>query len=178
MNYEEYLIMFVGLFIIIFVIDYFLINKKRLNLIKNKGKTKKGKNKKVKSIGEIDYLIAKFHLKESKLNKDQVIIWVSIINSFIISFTSCIVMMLNTKKIWQFLIAFVLLFSLIYALYEIYGRSLVKKVGTVSKKSNNDSKIVIEAKLEIKTNNKENNKRKTKKKSETKKTKRKSDKNE
>ena len=126
-EYLENLILFISLFIIIFLIDYFFINKRRLTLIKNKGVTKKGKVKKVKSIGEIDYLKAKFKLNSHKLNKDKAIIWISIINSFIISFTSSIILLIPLKMIWQLLIAFIILFSLIYALYEIYGRYLKRK---------------------------------------------------
>ncbi len=112
--------------LVVFVVDYYFINKRKLALINNKGMTKKGKKKKVKSIGEIDYLVAKFQLKENKLNKENVIIWISLINSFIISIVSSVIMLMPFKIMWQMLIAFVLLFGLIYALYEIYGRYLKK----------------------------------------------------
>ena len=125
--YLESLLVFLGVFLIIFLIDYFLINRRRLNLKNNVGKTKKGKVKKVKNIGEIDYLMAKFHLDETKLDKNKIIIWISLINSFIISFTSTIIVLIPLKLIWQLLIAFVILFALIYALYEIYGRHLKKQ---------------------------------------------------
>ena len=62
MKYEYALYLFVILMIIVFLVDYYLINKKRLYLITNKGKNKKGKNKKIKNIGELDYLIMKFKL--------------------------------------------------------------------------------------------------------------------
>ena len=55
MKYEYALYLFVILMIIVFLVDYYLINKKRLYLITNKGKNKKGKNKKIKNIGELDY---------------------------------------------------------------------------------------------------------------------------
>ena len=127
MNKIEVLIVFLSLLIIVFLIDYFIINKPKLQLITNKGVTKKGKKKKIKNISELDYLITKFKLKEKKLNKNKIIIWVSFLNSFIIAFTSSIVMALDLNMLLQFLIAFVLLFSLIYALYEIYGRHLKKE---------------------------------------------------
>ena len=116
MKYLNTLYLFIGLFILIGVVDY-LINKKKL---------KKKKNKKNKPIGEIDYLVTKFKLDRSKININKAIIYIAIINSFIISFTSCLIMIIPLKLIWQMLIAFVLLFSLIYALYEIYGRHLKK----------------------------------------------------
>ena len=127
MKYEEAIYTFIILMIVIFIIDYFIINKRRLNLINNNGKTKKGKKKKVKSISEIDYLINKFKLDDKKLNKENIIIWVSLINSFIISLVSSVIMLMPFKIMWQLLIAFALLFGLIYSLYEIYGRYLKNK---------------------------------------------------
>ena len=116
MKYLNTLYLFIALFIIIGLVNYY-INKRKLN---------KKKNKKNKNIGEIDYLVSKFKLDKNKLNKNKMIIYIAIINSFIISFTSCLIMIIPLKLIWQMLIAFVLLFSLIYALYEIYGRHLKK----------------------------------------------------
>lgn len=127
MNYEQAIYIFLILMLIVFLVDYYLINKRKLALIKNKGKTKKGKQKKIKSIGEIDYLTIKFKLNKKKLNEDRMIIWISLINSFIISIVSSVVMLMPLKLMWLMLIAFVLLFCLIYSLYEIYGRHLKKK---------------------------------------------------
>ena len=118
MDYLKTLYLFVGLMLVVFLVDYYLVNKRKLKLINNKGKNK--------TIGELDYLIIKFKLKEKKLNKDRVIFWIAIINSFIISFVSSVVMLLDIPIVFQLLIAFVLLFSLIYSLYELYGRHLKK----------------------------------------------------
>jgi len=126
MNYEEAFYLFLGLLILIYIIDYFLINKHRLKLIRNNGITKKGKKKKAKNISELDYLVSKFKLNKDKLNEEKVIIWISLINSFIIAITSSIIILLPFKLMWQMLIAFIMLFGLIYALYEIYGRHLKK----------------------------------------------------
>ncbi len=125
-KYLEDFLFFIGLLVIIFIIDYFFINKRKLNQIENKKQTKKGK-KKIKSIGELDYLVTKFKLDSNLINKDKAIIWFSLINSFIISFTSCLIVLIPMKLIWQLLIAFALLFGLIYSLYEIYGRHLKNK---------------------------------------------------
>ncbi|MBE6154671.1 MAG: hypothetical protein E7163_03780 [Firmicutes bacterium] len=127
MKYEESLLIFLTLFIIIFIVDYFFINKRKLKLLNNNGTTKKGKKKKVKNISEIDYLVAKFKLDKRKLNKENMILWISIINSFIISIVSSVIIMFPFKIMWQLLIAFVLLFGLIYSLYEIYGSYLKRK---------------------------------------------------
>ena len=127
---NEYLLsiyIFIGLLIIVFLIDYFLINKKKLNLIKNKGLTKKGKKRKIKSTSEIDYLTMKFKLNKKNLNMDRMIIMISLINAFIISVVSSIVMLMPFAIMWQLIVAFALLFGLIYALYEIYGRHLKKE---------------------------------------------------
>ncbi len=104
--------MFLIFLLIIFIITYFM------NL---------SKYKKKKSIGEIKYLINKFNLDEKKLKKRQMILWVSIIDAFIISFVGTFIFMLPIDYVWKFLAGFVLLFALIYALFEIYGRHLVKK---------------------------------------------------
>ena len=93
----------------------------------NKRKNKKGKNKKIKNIGEIDYLIMKFKLDKKKINQNKAIFWIAIINSFIISSVSCVIMLIPLKLMWQMLIAFALLFALIYSIYEIYGRHLKKE---------------------------------------------------
>ena len=127
MDYKNAIYVFIILFIIIFLVDYYIINKRKLYLIENKGVNKKGKKKKVKPISEIDYLTSKFHLDKRKLKKKSMIFWISIINSFIISFVSSVIMLVPLKLMWQMLIAFALLFGLIYALYEIYGRHLKKK---------------------------------------------------
>ena len=127
---NEYLLsvyIFIGLFIIVYLVDYFLINKRKLTLIKNKGVTKKGKKKKIKNISEIDYLSAKFKLKQKDLDRDKMIIIISLINAFIISIVSSVIMLMPFAIMWQMIIAFALLFGLIYCLYEIYGRHLKHK---------------------------------------------------
>lgn len=123
------LIIFIGLFIIVFLVDYFLINKRKLTLINNKGVNKKGKKKKIKSIGEIDYLVTKFKLNQKKLDLKFAIVVIALINAFIISSVSAVIMLMPFAILWQMLIAFALLFGLIYSLYEIYGRHLKKKEG-------------------------------------------------
>ena len=105
--------LFLSFFLGIFIITYFM------NL---------SKYKKKKSIGEMKYLINKFNLDEKRLKKRKMILWVCIIDAFIISFVGTFIFMLPIDYVWKFLIGFVLLFALIYALFEIYGRHLVKKV--------------------------------------------------
>lgn len=116
---EQYLYQFLWFavfFIIIFVVYFFMLRHK----------LKKGKEK---SIGEVGYLIRKFHLDVKKLDYWKLIIPISFINAFIISFVSTVIMLFPVDMIWQLLIGFVLLFFLIYAIYEIYGRHLEKLYG-------------------------------------------------
>ena len=139
-NLLEPLIVFILVLIIIFIIDY-QINKNKLYLIEHKGLSKQNKKKKIKQIGEIDYLTHKFKLQDKTLYTKRVIFWISIINAFIISFTSTIITLIPLNMIFQLLIAFVLLFALIYSLYEIYGRHLKNiEDKTLIKEKNNISK--------------------------------------
>lgn len=110
-------IFFITLLLIVFFIDYFLIIKRKL----------KSKKKKNDDIMEINYLIAKFKLDKTKVLYKPVGLWCALINAFIISFVSTVISNIKLHMMWQLLIGFVLLFGLIYSLYEIYGRHLVKK---------------------------------------------------
>ena len=151
----ETLLIFIIVLIVIFIIDY-LINKKRLYLIEHNGLTKKNKKKKVKPIGEIDYLVVKFKLNRDKINQKKAIIWISLINAFIISFTSSVITLIPVKMVFQLLIAFVILFALIYALYEIYGRYLknVEEKSLIKKIEDSNTKKEVKKNKNSKTKNK------------------------
>jgi len=103
---------FLGVFLVVYVFTYFM-NLHKLN------------KKKEKSIGELNYLLLKFRLKKSKLKVRKMLLWFSLIDAFIIAFVTTFITVLNVDTLWQMLIGFVLLFGLIYSLYEIYGRHLV-----------------------------------------------------
>lgn len=107
-----YLLLFLIVFIVTFLLNY-----------------RKVKKKKFDSIGEMNYLILKFKLNKNKINYKREILYISIINSFIISSVGTFVTWLDIMIILQLALGFVLLFLLIYSLYEIYGRHLVKKIG-------------------------------------------------
>ncbi len=120
LNY--YLSFLIFIFFLVFLCDYFLILKSKLLKIKKNKKTKR----KI-SIMEVDYLVLRFKLnKELLLTKKNMII-IAILNAFIISLTSTMISFLPIHMSFKFLIAFVLLFALIYSIYEIYGRYLAKK---------------------------------------------------
>ena len=72
-------------------------------------------------------MVSKFKLDKKKLNYKSCILCISLINAFIISFVSTVISAIPTKIVWQLLVGFVLIFALIYSMYEIYGRILVKK---------------------------------------------------
>ena len=116
---EAAAILFGILFVIIFILDYFLVNRRYLKRV--------DKNKKVKEITEVSYLVSKFKLDKKKLQVNKLMIVIAIINAFIIALVSVSVMLIKINIILQLLIGFVLLIGLIYSLYEILGRILVKE---------------------------------------------------
>lgn len=108
-------IFFSVFFMVVFGVYYLGIYRKRL------------RKKEYKKMTEINYLISRFNLDKSKVNYADCAYAVCIINAFIIAFVGTVISCIPLKLIWCMLIGFVLLFLMIYALYEIYGRHLVKK---------------------------------------------------
>lgn len=111
------LLFFFVVALIIFAFDYFFVLRRKL-------KSKKIKNE---EIMEINYLIAKFKLDKNKILYKPMCLYIALINGFIMSFVVTVISNIKLKMMWQLLIGFVLLFGLIYSIYEIYGRILVKK---------------------------------------------------
>ena len=134
-KFWDALIFFLVVFILGYLIYYFLFLKRRYNAtfkVKKKNKKKKVKKEKKKkdifSSMELSYLIVKFKLDPQKINLIWCLRIIALINSFIVASTSAIIYYLPWNAImWKFLVGFVLIFGLIYALYEIFGRCLVKK---------------------------------------------------
>ena len=110
------IIFFLVVFFIVFLVNYYIFCKDR-------------KNKKVidKQTSIDNYLISRFKLNVEVINLKMMNFHTSIINAFIISFVSTTVTIVNLNLGFQFLISFILLFTLIYSIYEIYGRHLRKK---------------------------------------------------
>ena len=102
------------MFLLIFIITYWM----NLNNYKKRKYT---------SIGELNYLLKKFNLDRKKLPVRKMLLVFSLIAAFIMACTASMITALPVNTVFQMLIGFVLLFALIYALYEIYGRHLVKK---------------------------------------------------
>lgn len=128
---KTFFLVFSVLFVFIFIFHYFFITKpalKRMYLKEEKVKKGKQKNqKKAPEVVEITYLVNKFKIDKDKLNWKSLAIMIPLINSFIMALVVAILELIPLKLIWNMLIAFILLFSLIYSLYEIYGRFLKSK---------------------------------------------------
>ncbi len=117
------LILFAILFGLIFIVDYLFIKRRYLKRLNSKKK----KKKKNKELMELSYLIGKFKLDKDALPLNKVLLMVSLINAFIIAFVAIVVLILNVHLIIQLIVGFILLLALIYSIYELYGRYLVKK---------------------------------------------------
>lgn len=125
MDISQDILFFLIVWIVIFLADYFFILKPKLKKVMSNKTTKKGKKV---DIMEITYLSGKFKLDKTKLLHKSVLLWIAFLNAFIISFTSTIITVLPIKMIFQIMIGFVLLFALIYAIYEIFGRILKRRL--------------------------------------------------
>lgn len=121
----ETLIWGLFVFIVVFLINFLCIFKRGYENIK-KQKSKK-KNKKLEEFVGLSYLIPKFKLDINKMDLNYVFFMVSLIDAFIISFVFVVITIIPWDMGFSMLLGFVLLFGLIYALYEILGRVLVKK---------------------------------------------------
>ena len=105
---------FAVMFLLIFIITYFM----NLNNFKKRKYT---------SIGELNYLLKKFNLDRKKLPVRKMLLVFSLLDALIMAFTASFITALPINTIFQMLVGFVLLFALIYSLYEIYGRHLENK---------------------------------------------------
>lgn len=112
------MLMEIGFFAIMFLLIFIITYGMNLNNYKKRKYT---------SIGELNYLLKKFNLDRKKLPVRKMLLVFSLLDAFIMAFTASFITALPVNTVFQMLIGFVLLFALIYALYEIYGRHLVKK---------------------------------------------------
>ena len=118
---------FLGIFIIVFLGHLFLITRPAILRMTGKKKDKKSKKKKDKPLGEIEYLCNKFKLDRNKLNYRELLFMIPLIDSLIITFVTMVIDLVPLPFIFKLMIGFILLMGLIYALYEIYGKHLLKK---------------------------------------------------
>lgn len=112
------LIFFLSVFLIIFLVDFYIISKE------------KNKKRKIEKMTSQDlYIIKKFDLDDKIINLRKLNFHIAIINAFIIAFVSTTISITDFNIGIQMAISFVLLFGLIYSLYEIYGRYMQKRYG-------------------------------------------------
>ena len=111
-------IFFLLAFLFIFLVDFFFICRKR---------NKSTRKKEFRITSEGLYLIGRFNLDEKKINIKKMDFHIAIINSFIIAFVSTTISLIGNNIILELGIGFVLLFLLIYSIYEIYGRHIRKE---------------------------------------------------
>ena len=110
-------------FIVVFLL-YLIINKKF------RKEYKEGREQ-----VEINYLVNRFNL-DMRITKYKTIkLVVALLNSFIIAFTFTLIINLKYKYAFKLMIAFVIMFIMIYSLYEIVGRMLKRR-----ELKNNDTK--------------------------------------
>ena len=121
----ETLIWGLFVFIVVFLINFLWIFKRGYENIKKQKRKKK--NKKLEEFVGLSYLIPKFKLDINKMDLNYVFFMVSLIDAFIISFVFVVITIIPWDMGFSMLLGFVLLFGLIYALYDILGRVLVKK---------------------------------------------------
>ena len=110
----KFLFNFVLLFILFYIVYKVFIYKNK----KDYSKLKKN--------DEIKVFIARYNLDMRKTNYNHVYNTIICINSFIISFSSTLVLNIE-GTILKFLVCFAVVFALTYALFEIAGRYFKNK---------------------------------------------------
>ena len=114
----RYLYMFLFDFALFFVVIYLFYSVYLKKRKKDYNKLKKG-----------DYIksfIARYNLDVRKTKYESVLNLLAFNNSFTIAFTSALIM--NVKGIyWKIIVSFVVLFILLFSLYELGGRYLKHK---------------------------------------------------
>jgi len=104
--------------VMVFVVTFIVI------LVNGHKKIKKSKYEKLWFFG---YIIGKFKLDKKKIKYKRMNLELSFINAIMMSFVTFAVLIIPLGRLWIFLIAFLIMFPLIYAVYEIYGAYLIKK---------------------------------------------------
>ena len=112
----KFLYDFVLIFLIVIIVYFVFINKRRSDY------------KKLKDGNYVKYFIAKYNLDMRKTNYKTVLKVIALMNSFIIAFASTLILYIDSF-IWKIVVCFIVVFILIYALYEIVGRYMKNKEG-------------------------------------------------
>ena len=113
------LIVFMVLSVVLYFYDMYMFSVMRKN--------KKNKKYKEKYLFSVRYLMAKFKLSKELLIQNKMAFIYSLIDAFIITIVFMIIELIDLPFYIQILMGFVLLFGLIYAMYELLGRYLERK---------------------------------------------------
>ena len=124
----DLLIDFVLMFLIIYLVYLILINRKKV------------KYEQLKETDFIKIFIRRYNINVEKVNYKLLINVVALINSFIIAFTSTIILKIESI-VWSVIVAFVVLFLLVYSLFELAGRYFKKIEGQVKLKEKKKKKL-------------------------------------
>ena len=113
-----------------YIFCYYIAGRIKVPKEKNKDKTKgKKKEKQFKYTNEGKLMMIRYNLDEKKVDYRELLRWTSFCNAFVISLTCTIICNIPLKMYYQLAIGFVILFGLIYSIFEIVGRHLNKKWG-------------------------------------------------
>ena len=100
---------FILLFLLVFIVISVFLNKKRKNY------------NVLKDNDYVKNFIIRYNLDMKKTSYRKVLNSLTIINSFIIAFSTIVCLQIESM-VWKILITFVVCMALIYSLYEILGR--------------------------------------------------------
>lgn len=112
-------------FIVLFLLYYNLFLKRKWQ--EYSGKKKSKSKTKPLDFMEFSYLKERFKLDMEKVDVLYCLKIIGILDSFIISTTGTIIYYIPGPLLWKYTLGFAILFALIYALYEVFGRHLIKK---------------------------------------------------
>ena len=125
------LIFFIIVFLMVYIFCYYIAGRikvpKEKNKDKNAGKGKKQRPFKYTNEGKL--MVIRYNLDEKKVDYQELLKWTSFCNAFVISLTCTIISNIPLKIYFQLAIGFIILFALIYSIFEIVGRHLNKKWG-------------------------------------------------
>ena len=125
------LIFFIIVFLMVYIFCYYIAGRIKVPKEKNKDKStgKRKKQRPFKYTNEGKLMVIRYNLDEKKVDYQELLKWTSFCNAFVISLTCTIISNIPLKMYFQLAIGFILLFALIYSIFEIVGRHLNKKWG-------------------------------------------------
>ena len=109
---------FLILFLVVFLVDFYFLSSKKEN-----------KKRVDKMTNQAEFIISRYNVDMKKFSLRRLNFHISIMNGFIISFVAVTIPLIKVHVVVQLLIGFVMMFSLIYSIYEIYGRHVKRKYG-------------------------------------------------